>query len=561
MQTIQNISLATLRPGHERPGATINARTVGRAADIEQLAASIKEEGLLQSLLVVEGEKKGTYYVADGNRRLAALQLLAKKKTIADEALIPALVSSESDPVKALRKSLAAGAQHIVLHPVDQFETFVACEGESPEKIAERYALPVRVVKQRLALGKLSPVIRKAWREGKLTADAAESYASNPHHGAQEKLFKSGGWAAKDPREIRSRLIGNTNAIDKLLKFVGEDAYKAAGGKLIEDLFGEKEGRKIADFGLLQKCAHDKLKAKAAEYVAKGWGWAMPEDDAGSSSHMWPMRSNPTPDEKKKLGVLLDISHTGALETKTGVIKPGTTGIKPSNGRAVPKAAPKKKDADQISDSLMQRLSETLSFGTSAAMAHDKPELALSLALAAMAAQDGPISLSENGLAEMKRDKYGRGNKVAKFADQLPVFLKLPLKDKMVALAGVVGRAIDMQSQSSSRPPLGDQNIVAVIARMEGKRLNAEIRAKFDAEDYFNSVSSALRLAAVREMNPQHEPLVVKMKKGEQVKAALGCYTLSKNWLPPQLRTVHYEGPALKKAAAKKKPAKKKGGR
>ena len=95
----------------------------------------------------------------------------------------------------------------------------------------------------------------------------------------------------------------------------------------------------------------------------------------------------------------------------------------------------------------------------------------------------------------------------------------------------------------------------AVASAINGKALTAALRETFDAKDYFNSVSRATIVEAVREaMGDQHASAVAKMDKAGAIKFALANLPKTK-WLPKQLRVAGYDGPA-KKAA--KKPAAKK---
>ncbi|HZU34747.1 MAG TPA: hypothetical protein VFA18_02490, partial [Gemmataceae bacterium] len=58
---------------------------------------------------------------------------------------------------------------------------------------------------------------------------------------------------------------------DKLARFVGLDAYAAAGGATRADLFGKEIY--LENPGLLHRLAQDKLEAIRKELQAEGWGW------------------------------------------------------------------------------------------------------------------------------------------------------------------------------------------------------------------------------------------------------------------------------------------------
>jgi ParB family transcriptional regulator, chromosome partitioning protein len=69
-----------------------NVRKTGVTDGIDELAASIAAHGLLQSL-VVRKAKRGKYAVVAGQRRLLALQSLAKSKAIAADLDIPCTIA------------------------------------------------------------------------------------------------------------------------------------------------------------------------------------------------------------------------------------------------------------------------------------------------------------------------------------------------------------------------------------------------------------------------------------------------------------------------------------
>lgn len=567
MTNIQDVSLKMLRPGQDYPAGSINPRKAGRTGDIEQLAAEIADKGLLQSLFGARAEKDdGFVYIGNGNRRLLALRALVKEKKIDADAMIPVLISDDTDPKKLLLASLSTAVVQN-LHPVDQFEAFATeldQEGQTADTIAKRHALPLKVVKQRLALGKLSPVIRDAWRKGNLNADAAEAYASTPHHEAQEKLFKRGGWEAKTAHGIRQRLIGEQHEVQKLLKFVGEAEYKKAGGQLEEDLFGSKDGQKIANFGLLSTLTEKKLKALAAEFVAKGWGWTAIEDDLPDQAwHGWPRKSNPNAAEKKKLGVMVKLDYNGKVETRTGVIKPGVKGIEGSASNRSASKPPKKKKPGQLSNALAQRLSEQLTYAAGDAITAT-PDLALGLAIAALVSNgayssqrhgaDSSVRLVESGLSA-QRNERGK-DKPMDFKTALAAVEKMKTPQRLGMVAAIVGKSLDFQTLDSERMPLDDAEVKMVIAGMNGAELNRKLRERFTPADYFKGINAAMRIEAISEMAPVHLPRMAKLKGKDQIAVCIAAYPTSPKWLPPALRTVHYDGPVAKKAAAKKKTAK-----
>src|ERR1700761_5136653 len=92
-----------------------NVRKTGAANGIEELAASIEAHGLLQNLQVGPAAN-GKFEVVAGGRRLAALKLLAKRKTLAKDAPVACNILGSED---ATEISLAENEMRQSMHPAD----------------------------------------------------------------------------------------------------------------------------------------------------------------------------------------------------------------------------------------------------------------------------------------------------------------------------------------------------------------------------------------------------------------------------------------------------------
>jgi ParB family chromosome partitioning protein len=62
-------------------------------------------------------------------------------------------------------------------------------------------------------------------------------------------------------------------ASDKRAVFLGIDAYEAAGGIVMRDLFQSDDGGWLQDVGLLDHLVAEKLKTEAEAIAAEGWMW------------------------------------------------------------------------------------------------------------------------------------------------------------------------------------------------------------------------------------------------------------------------------------------------
>jgi ParB family chromosome partitioning protein len=261
-----------------------NVRKTGIRVGIEELAASIAAHGLLQSL-VVRKSKRGKYGIVAGQRRLLALQALAKDGIIAKDCQIPCMLADgEIDPAEL---SLAENVVRTPMHPADQFAAFKGLidDGASIPDVAARFGIAESVVAKRLKLGRLSPVILDAYRSGEIDLEDAQAFAVSDDHAAQERVFSELSEYSRSAHNIRRYLTeGEVSASDKRVRFVGIEAYTAAGGTIRQDLFDDEDRCYLQDPALLDRLVSEKLSAHAPGISAEGWSWVevLPDADYGT---------------------------------------------------------------------------------------------------------------------------------------------------------------------------------------------------------------------------------------------------------------------------------------
>ena len=79
---------------------------------------------------------------------------------------------------------------------------------------------------------------------------------------------------SKEPYQIRRMLTETTVRVsDKRARFVGIDAYEAAGGYVSRDLFQQDDGGWLQDPVLLERLVADKMRAAAEDIATEGWKW------------------------------------------------------------------------------------------------------------------------------------------------------------------------------------------------------------------------------------------------------------------------------------------------
>lgn len=254
--------------------STRNVRTTPRQS-IEEIAASISRIGLLQNLIVIAAGNGECYEVVAGDRRLTALKLLAKKKRIPADHPVPCLVVADTS---ARTVSLAENIVREAMSPVSQLKAWAALvkEGRPIEDIAADFGVTPLVVQRRLRLANVSPRLLAEYEAGGVSLDQLMALAISDDHEAQESAYFTAPSWQRGPEALRQRLTEREiDAFrDPMARFVGRDAYEAAGGGIRRDLFAENDaGVYLTDAALLQRLAQDKLAGIAAEVKAEGWAW------------------------------------------------------------------------------------------------------------------------------------------------------------------------------------------------------------------------------------------------------------------------------------------------
>jgi ParB family chromosome partitioning protein len=291
-----------------------NARKTPHAkAEIEALAASVHAKGILQNLVVAPefaetGAATGFYFVTIGEGRRQAQLLRVKRKQIAETEPVRCVIDTGND---AREISLDENVTRSAMSVMDEVEAFAGLVdgGMSADDVARRFGCTVRLIEQRLALARLSPKIRAAYRKGDINLDVARAFAINDDHTAQERVFRQFAKPITHAASIRNALtVGRIPAHDRLARFVGAEAYEAAGGRLVRDLF-EPDIVLFDDGELLQRLASERLDAMRANLAAEGWGWVETlrghgqiEGCAGERLH--PTQRKLKPAEKKEIAQL-----------------------------------------------------------------------------------------------------------------------------------------------------------------------------------------------------------------------------------------------------------------
>lgn len=281
MASVQKIKLSPSRdiPFNKLVLSQSNVRRVKAGVSIEQLAESIAQRTLLQSLSVravvdAGGQETGMFEVPAGGRRYRALELLVKQKRMAKTQTVPCVIR---DGGIAEDDSLAENDERVGLHPLDQFRAFkLLCDGGmSEEDIAARHFVSPAIVKQRLRLASVAPKLHDVYAEDGMTLEQLMAFSVTADQSRQEQVWDSASRSGNDePYQIRRMLTENTvRASERRAQFIGLDAYEQAGGAVLRDLFEHDDGGWLQDVPLLDRLVTEKLRAEAETIAAEGWKW------------------------------------------------------------------------------------------------------------------------------------------------------------------------------------------------------------------------------------------------------------------------------------------------
>lgn len=246
-------------------------KTPHKLAAIEEMAASLAAQGLIQNLAVTP-TSNGKYAVDAGERRRLAYESLRKRRLVKPGTLIPCLVLEEGDDPQEI--SLAENAIRDEMHPADQFEAFaeLIMQGKSVSDVSSRFGVSEAFVRQRMKLASVSPRLLDAYRREEMTLETLMAFTVSNDHTAQERAWDESAEWQRQPHQIRVKLMGSRiRADDSLARFVGLEAYEQAGGSVTRDLFTPDAF--LHDSALVERLAEVRLAEKAAELKGLGWSW------------------------------------------------------------------------------------------------------------------------------------------------------------------------------------------------------------------------------------------------------------------------------------------------
>src|SRR5262245_20468196 len=182
-ERVERVALDRVRPCPFQPRKDFSPEA------LRELADSIKEQGIVQPLIVREGN--GFLELIAGERRWRAAQLIGLKE-------VPVIVR-EADDRAVLELALIENLQRENLNPVEEAQGYAQLIGQfhlTQEEAAAKVGKSRAVVANALRLLKLPPVLQSYLREGRLSVGHAKVIlgltSEKQQQLAAERIIKEG---------------------------------------------------------------------------------------------------------------------------------------------------------------------------------------------------------------------------------------------------------------------------------------------------------------------------------------------------------------------------------
>jgi ParB family chromosome partitioning protein len=230
----QDIPVSEIRPNPYQP------RTRFSEAELRDLAASIKEQGVLQPILVVRGAAGG-YELVAGERRLRAVQSLGW-------ASIPAVVKPAAGPRQMAEWAIIENVQRDDLNAIEQARAYNRLMEEfqlSADEVAGKVGRERSTIANTVRLLKLPAEVQALLEKGELQMGHARALLAVEGAAAQKAIgLKAAreGWSVRAVEQAgRERSVPGPSG----RRAGGRPAAVDADARAVEDRIRRKLGAKV----------------------------------------------------------------------------------------------------------------------------------------------------------------------------------------------------------------------------------------------------------------------------------------------------------------------------
>jgi ParB/RepB/Spo0J family partition protein len=437
--------------------SALNPRKHFDAAAIEELAASIAAQGLIENLVARPSAKTpGSFEILAGERRYRALKLLIERKTLPTGTAVPVQIRTLDDKAASLL-ALTENMARSDLTPIEEAEAFAKLEalGVKTAEMARQTGASQRFIQLRIALvKKLAPAAHKALAAGKITLEHARELVKVPVKRQEsildriappgEEPFSYDIVTAEDLREaLREDMVPVERAIFDRKLYKGEiividgDGDEDKGGEFFAD---------PDEFTKLQKAA---VEAKKAAYKAAGAAFvdepSYAPHDLKSLPYGW-RKATAAEIAAKKTGVLVMVRN-GEFRAHENVMREGDGRDEGRSSRTT--ASSSKSDKDEFPLGAAREALVVRTHALQAAVATDALHAKRCVVFALLTGDDLTVRLASRHLMVSDPEPS--------IAKTLDAFAKSGLRDDLNEVSAW-SRIVDLT------PPILDKLFAALVA-------------------------------------------------------------------------------------------------
>lgn len=218
--SIRSLSIQALRPNRSQPRVAFDEES------IEELAASIRAQGIVQPLIVTP-DGAGNYLIVAGERRWRAAQRAGLEA-------VPVVVRAAASDRELLELALVENLQRSDLNPLEEADAYRVLHdqhGLSHEDIALRVGKTRATIANTLRLLRLPALLQDFVRSGQLTAGQVRPLLSLDL-ARQQQLGTEAAQQGLSAREVERRAASKLNSPSRRLPSVAEPNAVEAADKL-----------------------------------------------------------------------------------------------------------------------------------------------------------------------------------------------------------------------------------------------------------------------------------------------------------------------------------------
>ncbi|MBB1499127.1 ParB N-terminal domain-containing protein [Paracoccus sp. MC1862] len=301
----------------------LNPRQDADPEGIDLLADSLAMIGLIQNLSGILDAEGRVGIVAGGRRLRAIARAIERDATVTERhpelASIPVRIAPDEATARAWASAENAAREDLA--PADEIRAYGRMKeaGADVSAIARSFGKTEAHVYRRLALAALPAPVLDALKEGQISLGMAKAFTVSQDEALTLTILAEVKGRDVSEHRIKQALQpAAVSATDRRARFVGLDAYEAAGGSVSRDLFSETVTLHDAD--LLQDLFTERLNAEAERLTAV-WKWAevMADDYVSYSvteklARLYPVEGVLTEEQAERYDELAELANADALD-------------------------------------------------------------------------------------------------------------------------------------------------------------------------------------------------------------------------------------------------------